>query len=68
MKDKIQAEASQSIQELKKKIRAVLDEIEFQMCKIVMGNFIKRAWSCERSRGGITIFEKDVFGIICSTI
>ena len=35
----------QSIQELKEKIRAVIDEIKPQMCENVMENFIKRAWS-----------------------
>ena len=41
-----------SIQELKEKIRAVIDEIELQMCENVMGNFMERAWSCKRSRRG----------------
>ena len=52
MKDKVYADASQSIQELKEKIRAVIHEIEPQMCENVMENFIKRAWSCKRNRGG----------------
>ena len=52
MKDKIYADAPQSIQELKEKIRAVIDEIEPQMCENVMKNFKKSAWSCKRSRGG----------------
>ena len=51
MKDKVYAGASQSIQELKEKIRAVIVEIEPQMCENVMENFIKRAWSCKSSRG-----------------
>ena len=46
VKDKIHADAPQSIQELKGKIRAVIDEIEPQMCENLMENFIKRAWSC----------------------
>ena len=40
VKDKIYADAPQSIQELKEKIRVVIDEIEPQMCEIVMENFI----------------------------
>ena len=51
VKDKVYADASQSIQEIKEKIRAVIDEIEPQMCENVMGNFIKKAWSCKRGRG-----------------
>ena len=51
MKDNVYADAPQSIQELEEKIRAVIDEIEPQMCENVMKNFIKRAWSCKRSRG-----------------
>ena len=43
MKYKVYVDASQSIQELKEKIRAVIDEIEPQMCENVMENFIKRA-------------------------
>ena len=49
MKDKVYDDASQSIQELKAKIRAVIDEIEPQMCENVMENFIKRTWSCKRT-------------------
>ena len=52
MKDKVYTDAPQSIQELKEKIRAVIDEIEPQMCENVMGNFIKRAWTCKRIREG----------------
>ena len=52
MKYKVYADAPQSIQELKEKIRAVIDEIEPQMCENVKENFMKRAWSCKRSRGG----------------
>ena len=52
VKDKVYADAHDSIQELKEKIRAVIDEIETQMCENVMENFIKRASSCKRSRGG----------------
>ena len=52
MKDKVCADAPQSIQELKEKIRAVIDEIGPQMCENVMEIFMKRAWSCKRSRGG----------------
>ena len=40
-KDKVYADASQSIQELKEKICVVNDEIELQMCENVMENFIK---------------------------
>ena len=43
MKDKFYADAPQSIQELKEKVRTVIDEIEPQMCENVMENFIKRA-------------------------
>ena len=42
VKDKVYADAPQSIQELKAKIRAVIDEIEPQMCENIMENFIKR--------------------------
>ena len=52
MKDKVYADALQSIQELKEKIRVVIDEIQPKMCENVMGNFMKRAWSCKRSHGG----------------
>ena len=52
VKDKVYADAPQSIQEIKEEIHAVIDELEPQMCKSVMENFIKRAWSCKRSRGG----------------
>ena len=52
MKDKVYADAPQAIQELKEKIRAVMDETELQMCENVMENFIKRVWSCKRCRGG----------------
>ena len=51
VKEKVYADAPQSIQELKEKIRAVIDEIEPQMCENLMGNFINGAWSCTRSRG-----------------
>ena len=47
VKDKVYADASQSIQELREnKIRAVIDAIEPQMCENVMENFINRAWPC----------------------
>ena len=49
--DMVYSDAPQSIQELKAKIRAVIDEIELQMCENLMKNVIKRAWSCERNRG-----------------
>ena len=39
-------DALQSIQELKDKIHAVIDEIEPQMCENLMETFIKRAWAC----------------------
>ena len=52
LKDKVYADASQSIQELIENIRAVIDEIEPQMYENVMENFMKRAWSCKRSAGG----------------
>ena len=48
VKNKIYADAPQSIQELEEKIRAVIDEMEPQMCENVMENFIERAWSCKR--------------------
>ena len=47
MKGKVYAAACQSIRELKEKIRATIEEIDPQMSE----NFIKRAWSCKRSRG-----------------
>ena len=43
VKDKVYADAPQSIQGLKEKIRAVIDEIKPQMCENVMENLIKRA-------------------------
>ena len=43
MKNKVYADAPQSIQELKEKIRAVIDEIETQICENVMENCMKRA-------------------------
>ena len=52
MKDKVYADAPESIQELKEKIRAIIDEIEPQMCENITENFIKRGWSCKRSCGG----------------
>ena len=52
VKDKVYADAAQSIQELEEKIRDVIDEIEPQMCENVMENYIKKAWSFKRSRGG----------------
>ena len=52
VKDKVYTDAPQSIQELKEKIRPVMDEIEPQMCENVMENFIKRAWPWKRSREG----------------
>ena len=51
VKDKVYTDARQSIQELKEKIHAVIDEIELQMCENVTENFMKRARSCKRSRG-----------------
>ena len=41
MKDKVYADAPQSIQELEEKIRAVIDEIEPQMCENVMENCLQ---------------------------
>ena len=52
VKYKVYADAPQSVQELKEKIRAVIDEIEPQMYENIMENYIKRAWSCKRNRGG----------------
>ena len=52
VKDKVFSDAPQLIQELKEKIRAVIDEIEPQMCENIVENFMKRAWSCKRSREG----------------
>ena len=51
MKDKVYADAAQSIHELKEKIRVLINEIKTRMYENVMGNFIKRAWPCIRSRG-----------------
>ena len=48
---KIYADALQSIQKFKEKIRVVIDEIEAQMCENVIENFIKRVWSCKHSPG-----------------
>ena len=48
VKDKVYADAPQSIQELEEKIRAIIDEIEPQMCENVMEIFIKRAWFCKQ--------------------
>ena len=52
MKDKVYADAPQSTQELNEKVRTVIDEIELPMCENIMENFMKRAWSCTRTRGG----------------
>ena len=52
MKDKVYTDASQSIHELKENIRAVTDKVEPQMCRNVIENVMKRAWSWKRSRGG----------------
>ena len=41
MKDKVYADAPQLIHELKEKIRAIIDEIELQICENVMENFMK---------------------------
>ena len=43
VKDKVYANAPQSIDELKEKIRTVIDEIEPQMCENLMENFIKKS-------------------------
>ena len=42
MKDKVYADAPQLIQELKEKIRVIIDEIEPQMCENVMENFLRK--------------------------
>ena len=47
VEDKVYADAFQWIQELKEKIRAVIDEIEPQMCENLMENFMKRASQVE---------------------
>ena len=52
VKNKVYSDTSQSIQKLKEKICAVIDEMDPQMCGNVIENFMKRAWSCKRSRGG----------------
>ena len=60
VKDKVYTvytDAPLSIHELKEKISAAIDEIEPQMCENVMKNFIERAWSCKRSRGGHKMFS-----------
>ena len=41
-----------AIQHFNEKIRAVIDEIEPQMCENVISNSIKRTCSCKQSRGG----------------
>ena len=41
VKDKVYADAPQSIKELKVEIRVVIDEIEPQMCENVIENWIK---------------------------
>ena len=51
VKDKVYTDTPQSIQELKEKIRAVIDEIKPEMCQNVMEHFMIRAWSCKRSHG-----------------
>ena len=51
VKNKVYADVPRSIKEIKEKIRVVIDEIEPQMCENLMKNFMKRAWSCKRSRG-----------------
>ncbi len=52
VKDKVYANAPQSIQDLKDGIREVIEDIQPQMCELVMENFMKRIWCCKRSRGG----------------
>lgn len=52
MKDKVYANNPQTIQDLKDGIREVIEDIQPQMCELVMENFMKRIWSCHRSRGG----------------
>ena len=54
VEDEVYADALQSLQYLKEKIRDVIDEIEPQMCKDVTGNLIKTVWSCKRSCGDHT--------------
>ena len=51
VKDKVYADASQSIQEFKENIRNVIDEIEPQMCANVMKNFIRKAMFCKHRHG-----------------
>lgn len=52
VKDKVYANAPQSIQDLKDGIREVIEDIQPQMCELVMENFMKRIWCCKRSHGG----------------
>ena len=51
VKDKVYADALQSIQHLKEKMREVIDEIEPHLFENVMEHFINRASSCKRSCG-----------------
>lgn len=52
VKDKVYANAPPTIHALKENIRAVIREIQPQLCENVMKNFIKRMTICRQSRGG----------------
>lgn len=52
VKEKVYANGPQTIQALKENIRAVIRQIEPQLCENVMQNFLKRMAICRRSRGG----------------
>lgn len=52
VKGKVYANNPATIQQLKENIRGVIAEIEPELCRKVMENFVKRVDICQRSRGG----------------
>lgn len=52
VKDKVYYNAPETTATLKNNIREVIGEIKPELCKIVMGNFIKRISLCSKLRGG----------------
>lgn len=51
LKEKVYANSSASIQDIKDEIREAIEHIGQPLCDFVMENFMKRNWSCKRSRG-----------------
>ncbi|KOC60767.1 hypothetical protein WH47_06913 [Habropoda laboriosa] len=52
LKSKVYANNPKTIDELKKNITAAIDESEFQLCKNVMENWVKRIGLMKKSRRG----------------